>query len=158
MGKATRPLSGAGQKKYFRDLIQSTEGVSPNAANSLISICEREIAQIRVRLPIPDRGPKGTAFKKQDSAKAPVPVATNPIVDDAAFDPFAFSVVVVVTREGREGLARKLQALTSAIDLHALARAQHLALPDGNLTVDELRTAIVEGALQRVANRKAAAS
>ena len=74
------------------------------------------------------------------------------------FDPFAFSVVVVITKEGRDGLARKLQSVASAADLKSLAKAQHVALPEGDLSADELRAAIVEGALQRIANRKAAAS
>lgn len=157
MGKATRPLSGASQKKYFRDLFQSTDGVAPEAAERLTSACEREIAQIRVRLPIPDRGKKASPAKKRAESAAK-PVGTEPPVSDAAFDPFAFSVVVVITKEGRDGLARKLQSVVSDADLKALAKAQHIALPDGELSADELRAAIVEGALQRIANRKAAAS
>jgi len=153
MGKATRPLSGASQKKYFRDLFQSTDGVSTEAAEQLTSACEREIAQVRVRLPIPDRAKKSGSAKKSKSAPA-----LEPAISETAFDPFAFSVVVVVTKEGRDGLARKLQTVTSVKDLQALAKAQHVALPDEAVTPDELRAAIIEGALQRVANRKAAAS
>ncbi len=157
MAKATRPLSGASQKKYFRDLFQSTAGLTPETADTLTSACEREIAQVRVRLPIPDRGKKSVFAKKSKPDAAPELPATEP-AGEAAFDPFAFSVVVVVTKEGREGLAGQLQSITSAADLRALAKAQHLALPEGALTPDELRAAIVEGALQRVANRKAASS
>ncbi len=148
MGKATRSLSGASQKKYFRDLIGSVDGVTPEAAAALTGACEREIAQVRVRLPIPERGKKSKSAPKSAPA---TPAAVS------SFDPFAFSVVVVVTKEGRDGLARKLAAI-DVDDLKALAKAQHVALPDGDLTTDELRAAIVEGALQRIANRKAAAS
>jgi hypothetical protein len=158
MAKATRPLSGASQKKYFRDLFQSTEGLGPETAEILTSVCEREIAQVRVRLPIPDRGKKNSpAKKKLGSESAAKSIGTEP-VGDAVFDPFAFSVVVVITKEGRDGLARKLQNVASAADLKSLAKAQHVALPEGDLSADELRAAIVEGALQRIANRKAAAS
>jgi hypothetical protein len=94
---------------------------------------------------------------KQTQAPAPEP-APSADAHAASFDPFAFSVVVVVTKEGREGLARKLDGIASAADLKALAKAQHLALPEGVLTAEDLRTAIIEGALQRIANRKAAAS
>jgi hypothetical protein len=153
MAKATRPLSGASQKKYFRDLFQSTEGLAPDTAANLISVCEREIAQVRVRLPIPERGKKNSSAKKLRSESAAEKAAA-----DAVFDPFAFSVVVVITKEGRDGLIRKLQTVASAADLRSLAKAQHVALPEGDLSADELRTAIVEGALQRIANRKAAAS
>lgn len=153
MAKATRPLSGASQKKYFRDLFQTTEGLAPETADILSAVCEREIAQVRVRLPIPERGKKNSSAKRLRSATAAEPVAA-----DVVFDPFAFSVVVVITKEGRDGLARKLQSIASAADLRSLAKAQHVALPEGDLTSDELRAAIVEGALQRIANRKAAAS
>jgi hypothetical protein len=159
MGKATRSLSGASQKKYVRDLVGSIDGITPDAAAALTSACEREIAQIRVRLPIPERGKSAKSAKKntgteparaEHTAASPPPAATG-------FDPFAFSVVVVVTKEGREGLASKLAAIGPA-DLKALAKAQHVALPEGDLSAEDLRAAIVEGALQRIANRKAAAS
>ena len=158
MGKATRSLSGASQKKYFRELFHSADGVSAESAGVLGDICEREISQVRVRLPIPERGRKSRAATTK--AADPVAAAASAASDSTppGFDPFAFSVVVVVTKEGREGLARKLEAIASADDLRHLAKAQHVALPDGSLTIDGLRAAIIEGALQRVANRKAAAS
>lgn len=164
MAKATRSLSGASQKKYFRDLFNATEGVTPDAAATLVAACTGEIAQIRVRLPIPDRGGKGKAARAAGNggkpAARPDSAATAADAADrtAGFDPFAFSVVVAVTKEGRAGLAGRLAAIASADDLKALAKAQHVALPEGELTLDELRAAIVDGALQRVANRKAAAS
>ena len=96
--------------------------------------------------------------KKLRSESAAKLSGTESVVGDAVFDPFAFSVVVVITKEGRDGLARKLQSVASAADLKSLAKAQHVALPEGDLSADELRAAIVEGALQRIANRKAAAS
>lgn len=159
MGKATRSLSGASQKKYFRDLVASIDGVTPETASALTGACEREIAQVRVRLPIPERGKTSKAApKKSDIQTARAESgATNSTEPAAAFDPFSFSVVVVVTKEGREGLAQKLSAIGPA-DLKSLAKAQHVALPEGDLSTGDLRAAIVEGALQRIANRKAAAS
>lgn len=158
MAKATRPLSGASQKKYFRDLFQSTEGLAPETADILTGVCEREIAQVRVRLPIPDRGKRDRPAKKTPSEGPAKSISAEPVAADAVFDPFAFSVVVVITKEGRDGLTRKLQSVASTADLRSLAKAQHVALPEGDLSADQLREAIVEGALQRIANRKAAAS
>jgi hypothetical protein len=160
MGKATRSLSGASQKKYFRELFRATDGVTPETAETLAVACEREIAQVRVRLPIPERGKKNKPGAKASTLAAPPesPAAGTPPPAQPAFDPFAFSVVVVVTREGRDGLAKKLQDIASIDDLKALAKAQHVAVPEGDLTADAMRAAIVDGALQRVANRKAAAS
>jgi len=158
MGKATRSLSGASQSKYFRDLFHSADGVTAETAETLSDICEREIAHVRVRLPIPDRGRKSRAAKtKVADPVMPAPSAA-PDGAQSGFDPFAFSVVVVLTKEGREGLAGKLEAIASPADLRLLAKAQHVALPDGNMTIDALRAAIIDGTLQRVANRKAAAS
>lgn len=165
MAKATRSLSGASQKKYFRDLFAATEGVTPDAAATLVAACTGEIAQVRVRLPIPDRGGKGKAARAANRGGKPAARPDSAASADGeaaeratAFDPFAFSVVVAVTKEGRAGLAGRLAAIASADDLKALAKAQHVALPEGERTLDELRAAIVDGALQRVANRKAAAS
>ena len=158
MGKATRSLSGASQKKYFRDLIGSLEGIPPDAAATLTIACESEIAQVRVRLPIPERGKKGKPAQKPSAPSPTDSVAPPEPTPEAGFDPFAFSVVVVLTKEGPEGLTRKLQEIATTADLRALAKAQHVSLPDGDLTAAELRAAIVEGALQRIANRKAAAS
>jgi hypothetical protein len=160
MGKATRSLSGASQKKYFRDLFGATDGVTPETAETLAGACEREIAQVRVRLPIPERGRKNKAAPKRpaEPARAESPPAAPPGAAEPAFDPFAFSVVVVVTKDGREGLAKKLGQIGSIENLKALAKAQHVAVPEGDLTAEALRAAIVEGALQRVANRRAAAS
>ena len=160
MGKATRSLSGASQKKYVRELVGSIDGITPEAAAALTSACEREIAQIRVRLPIPERGKASKPSQKKATAepgRAEPATAVGTAPTAADFDPFAFSVVVVVTKEGREGLAKKLAGIGPA-DLKALAKAQHVALPESDLSDEDLRTAIVEGALQRIANRKAAAS
>jgi hypothetical protein len=151
MGKGTRSLSGASQKKYFRDLFGAAEGVTPEAAEALATSCEREIAQVRVRLPVPERS-------RSNKSTANQPITSAQDTAAVAFDPFAFSVVVVMTREGRDGLARKLAGIAAAANLKALAKAQHIAIPEGDLGTDELRSAIIDGALQRIANRKAAAS
>lgn len=151
MGKNTRSLSGASQKKYFRNLFGSVEGVSPETAEVLASSCENEIAQVRVRLPIPDR-------RRSGASSSSGPSETNDDAPPAVFDPFAFSVVVALTKEGREGLAARLAQIETAADLQSLAKAQHVALPQGELGIEELRSAIIDGALQRIAHRKAAAS
>lgn len=169
MGKATRSLSGASQKKYIRDLLRATEGLAAGPAEELAQTIEREVAQIRVRLPIPERGARGTQrpIKAANAAASPVQPQNGAPADTpappeghaaGAFDPFAFSVVVVVTKEGRAGLMQRLDQIRAIEDLKALAKAQHVALPEGAASLDEIRTAIADGALQRIANRRAAAS
>ena len=171
MAKSTRSLSGASQKKYFRDLFRATQGVTPEAVETLTGACEREIAQVRVRLPIPARGNRRQAAKTSLTGDQPAaaegaapdkaPTAASPAKPEpaaAVFDPFAFSVVVVVTKEGRDGLMARLLEIGEVDNLKSLAKAQHLAVPDSAASLDDLRAAIIEGALQRVANRRAAAS
>ena len=174
MGKATRSLSGASQKKYFRDLLRATDGLPADAAARLGDTLEREVAQVRVRLPIPARGDGALVAKRKPGSRRPADPAPNPSSAAATthpatpetapgtgatpFDPFAFSVVVAVTKEGRDGLMKRLKEIESLDDLTALAKAQHVAVPASAQSLEAIREAIAEGALQRIANRRAAAS
>lgn len=77
---------------------------------------------------------------------------------EPAFDPFAFSAVVVLSRQGKSGLMKRLAAIDDIAHLKQLAEAQHIAF-DRSLTDSEaLREAILRGAEQRIADRRAAAS
>jgi hypothetical protein len=97
----------------------------------------------------------------EDALDAPAPQlgsAPAPVVAPAAFDPFAFSVVALLKREGRAGVGARLGDITARADLLALADAQHLALPDGLGDPEAIRTAIIDSAEARLAGRRAAAS
>lgn len=163
MAKNTRPLSGASQRKYFRDLLRSDAGVSPEAAERLTDICVKEIAQIRVRLPLAVRKPAKTAAVQavQTRAADAAPViaaAAGTAAAESAFDPNGFSLIVTLRKAGPEGLAAKLKAVAGLDQLRAIAKAQHVAL-DGALTdTDAVISAIVEGTERRLAHRQAAAS
>ena len=102
-------------------------------------------------------------------AGAPWPVAhldesiadTEPSQVDApqAFDPFAFSAVVILARSGADALRAKLKDIKDPEHLRSLADAQHLGVdPELRGDVRALRKAIVSGAKQRLADRRAAAS
>jgi hypothetical protein len=160
MSKSTRPLAGASQKKYFRELFGAQEGVTPEAAAQLLAACEAEIAQVRVRLPLPERG---SAEEKAPSkpvtvkpAKARAVAAGEPSRE--AFDPFAFSLVVVMTKGGASALNEKLSAITDASDLRAIAKAQHVGVPPDLVDPAAIRHALIEGTERRIADRRAAAS
>lgn len=77
---------------------------------------------------------------------------------EPAFDPFAFSAVVVLSRQGKSGLLHRLAAIDDAAHLKQLAEAQHLAIDRSLDDTEALREAIVKGAEQRIADRRAAAS
>ncbi len=74
------------------------------------------------------------------------------------FDPYAFSAVVVLARGGPDALMAKLKEIKTAEHLRKLADAQHLGISVDVQKTDELRRAIINGASQRLADRRAAAS
>ncbi|MDX2307456.1 MAG: hypothetical protein NW216_04380 [Hyphomicrobium sp.] len=162
MSRNTKALSGASQKKYFRDLLGAQTALTPDARAELLAATEAEIAQVRVRLPIPerrriaDRGKATLASVPVPEADAPLAAAAQP--STAPFDPFAFSAVVVMTKEGPDGLAAKLAEIATAEDLRALAKAQHIPIGTGMEDVTVLRVAILDGTRKRIADRRAAGS
>jgi hypothetical protein len=82
--------------------------------------------------------------------EAPVPVQE--------FDPYSIGAVVTLQRLGAGGLLDRLAGIKSVENLRSLAVAQNLSLKTEWSNADELRTAIVHSAEQRLAERRAAAS
>jgi hypothetical protein len=152
MAKNTKALSGPAAQKYIRELLRSDPGVTADATERLTATCGQEIAQLRVRLPIPVRS------KPQPVAATVVaaPVAAVAPAKPAVFDPFAFSVVVVWTKQGADGLLAKLAGIDDPANLKAIAKAQHIAVPATAQSVEDLRQAIVTGTAARIADRQAA--
>lgn len=172
MAKNTRPLSGAIQRKYFRDLLRSDAGVAADAVDRLTELCSKEIAQVRVRLPLVVRKPARagnptpvgvSAPNVADMTSSAMPNAVAaPAVGNsdraAAFDPHAFSLIVVFRKGGKDALLAKLDEVAEMSDLQAIARAQHVAL-DGDLADRKaILAALIEGTERRIAHRQAAAS
>ena len=87
----------------------------------------------------------------------------TPPVPEKLFDPYAFSVVALMSKKGREALSTRLAAIDSNAHLVQLAEAQGLeidppAVDAAGETIDKLRDAILAAAERRIANRRAAAS
>lgn len=157
MAKNTRPLSGAAQRKFFRDLLRSDAGVSGDAAERLTEICSTEIASIRVRLPLVVRKAVKPAVAAA-IAGVVKPVADAPKVAQGAFDPHGFSLIVTFRKGGKDALIAKLNEVTDVEKLREIAKAQHVSL-DGALTDRaDILAALVEGTERRIAHRQAAAS
>ena len=161
MPKATRNLSGAARDKYFRDLFAAEPELPHAAAERLAQTCTREIAQLRVREPLPDRS---RTARQPKPAAAPKPEPGRGSNEDGvaatstAFDPYAFSLAALLKRSGRKALLARLESIASADDLHRLAEAQHVAVPAELSDLPQLRRAIADGTAQRLADRRAAAS
>lgn len=167
MAKNTKALSGPAKRKYFRDALQAESGVAADAAQRLTEKFDGEVAQLRVRQHVAlsasrakpaeaassGDAPQQTTRQPQANAQAPAPLPVP-----AAFDPHAFSLIVVMTKQGAAGLQAKLDAIDSAEHLKALARAQHVAIDGAGDRPDQLRAAIIAGTAQRIADRRAAAS
>ena len=92
------------------------------------------------------------------NASPPEADASSP--GGAPFDPYAFAVVPLLRRQGRDTLLARLAEIASPADLRRLAEAQNIGLPPSfaaETSAGAVRRAIVEGAEKRVADRHAAA-
>ncbi len=123
---------------------------------------DRTLATEMSGVPEAERQPAPTTPAEASPAAAER-TATEPAQEHVAeaapaFDPFAFSAVVVMSRQGRDGLLGKLAEIGDVAHLRQLADAQHLAFDRSLTDVEALREAIVKGAEQRIADRRAAAS
>lgn len=178
MAKATKPLGGGAKDKYLKELIGSA-GLDADAARHLTETARREIAQLRVRLPMVERTapPKKTVPSPRlreegqgegwpqsaPQAPAPIPTEPSPAAEAAGkpaetFDPYAFSATVVLKRKGKAELERLLAAVTEPAHLKQIAEKQHLGLLPEAKTAAEMRAAIVTAAEARINDRRAAAS
>jgi hypothetical protein len=162
MARKTRPLSGQSQRKYFRDLLQADPGVTSDAVTRLTDICSDELAHIQVRTEKMTVRiamavlTKRAAGKGSTQAPATPPAVETPVTPE--FDPHAFSLIVVMTKEGKDGLLKRLRAIDSVDQLRAIAKAQHVSV-DADLDDPTIVcAAIISGTEKRIAHRKAAAS
>lgn len=144
---------------------ESAPEPEPERAAELTSEPTSETAPAPASEPVTDSAPEPAAAlppaPAPEPASGPEPSGTPPEAESAAapaFDPFAFSAVAVMTRQGRDGLLRKLEDIVSADHLKQLAEAQHLAIDRSLDDLSKLREEIVKGVVQRIADRRAAAS
>ena len=150
MAKHTKAASGASKIKYFRDALRADPGVSPEAVGRLTAKFDADLSHVRIR-----RG----AAPAPTAEDAPAPAAVPQVLPPApAFDPHAFSLIVVMTKQGPAGLEAKLSTIDSVDQLRALARAQHVAVDTALVALPDVRAAIIAGTAQRIADRRAAAS
>lgn len=148
---------GDRMREFFSAHIRREAALDPATAEKLADALTRQINRMLVwdapqvsEGKAPQTEPTGTA---QRNTTAAVKSATS-----ASFDPFAFSVVVILAKAGRDGLMKRLADIKTAENLKALIDAQHLAVDRTLKKPDELRKAIVAASEQRLADRKAAAS
>jgi hypothetical protein len=169
MAGKTKALSGPGKDKFLRAIAARTTDQATFLEALLV-----DVPEIRVRLDVWKetlrRSSAEVVAKATDDNVGPRAVARHGKSDAGAdssklaatqtpaFDPFAFSVVALLTRQGKSAVEAKLASIDDAINLRALADAQHLAVDQSVTDLAMLRAAIVAGAERRMAERIAAAS
>ncbi len=148
---------GDRMRSFFRAHIRRETGLDEAAADKLSAALTKAVNRMLVwDMPAADSKPAPPPQSKSQgkaSAAAETAAAVAP-----AFDPYIFSLMVVLSRTGRDGLMKRLAEIKSADNLKALGEAQHLAINPSLKKPDELRKAIVSATEQRLADRKAAAS
>lgn len=153
----------AEKEAFYRGLLRTARALDAGALDAKAADLARRtrriwLADASLRAEIAaarDEPARGSASR---SGGAPAALAPLPAEEAPAFDPFAFSAVVVMSRQGRAGLMQKLGEITDPDQLKQIADAQHLAIDRSLTGLDALREAIVKGAEQRIADRRAAAS
>lgn len=174
MVKPIRTFTGPKARRYLADLLASGPGVSPEAVQRVAAALEKEVVAVKVRPPKPAASANAPMLPFKDLPQSPpadepessATTEAEPSADtetaiaapEPAFDPYVFSLVVVLTKEGADGLLGKLSEIGSAEDLKAMAKAQHIALPSGLKSPADIRAAILTGTERRIADRRAAAS
>ena len=164
MTKATQLWDIDRKRAFFRAYIQRETSLDSAAAEKLADSLTKAVNMMRVwEMPEPIAEPPALA-PGREAAKAkgksvPAVSAVPPSAPAAAaFDPYAFSAMVVLAKTGKDGLLKRLADIKSMENLKALAEAQHLAVSASLKKPDDLRRAIVVATEQRLADRKAAAS
>jgi hypothetical protein len=126
---------------FFRQNILAEPGVTTDLADRLAGRCVSAIDQTLT----------------VHATRTAAPVAPAP-PQPPSFDPFAFSIVAMLARLGREELISRLNTIPAIDNLRTLALAQHIYVDPTLLRTDDVRLAIVRGAEHRIASRRAAAS
>ena len=156
MARTTKQLSGAGKDKFLRGALARETALAPEIAQRLgDTLCEG-IADIRVRR---EAWQPGAGQREADAVRGARSVDLAPVpARSAAFDPFVFSALAVLTKHGVPALTGKLESIGDAGQLQALAKAQHLAVDPALADLAAVRAAILHATQQRLAERRAAAS
>ncbi|HUS97730.1 MAG TPA: hypothetical protein VMX97_13415 [Hyphomicrobiaceae bacterium] len=177
MKRISRKLAGRELDLFFRNLFRAQAGLDPAQVNKLSTTCLQTIKSVNLRVRHlkagkfirphsasetgQQRQPQPPYSPEQAAAHPQIAVAPKPDKPATAFDPYAFGLIPIYQRQGRDGLLEKLKTITSGDDLRRMARAQQIMLPaplrTGDASLDEIRTAILAAVEKRIADRRAAA-
>ena len=157
MTKGRQLWPGDEMRGFFRAHIQRETGIDQAAAEKLseaLTVAVNRMLVYEMPAEIPAAAPSRGKIKPPVAASVAAPAAKN----SAAFDPYAFSAIVVLAKTGKDGQLKRLADIKNVEHLKAFADAQHLAVDRTLKKADDLRRAIASATEQRLADRKAAAS
>jgi hypothetical protein len=101
---------------------------------------------------------EGASAKPAKADAATQPAAAAPVETEKPFDPYAFSAMSVLVKQGKDALAKRLADIKSVEHLKQLADAQHLGINRSLSKIEDVRKAVLTATEQRLADRRAAAS
>lgn len=152
---------------FFHAIIRRETTLSDTAALKLAAALGKPINRMLVSdaADLPQTSPAVAAMPDPPAnalhSPQPETTAAPPLPPGAPaepFDPYAFSAVVVFSKTGKSGLAKRLAEIKKSEHLYAFADAQHLGVERGLKKSEDIRKAIIAATERRLANRKAAAS
>ena len=106
----------------------------------------------------PAKGGDAAAAVKPSKSEPAAEPASAPAEQDKPFDPYAFSAMVVLAKQGKDALAKRLGEIKSVEHLKQMADAQHLGINRSLSKIEDVRKAVLAATEQRLADRRAAAS
>jgi len=151
MSKGTQLWPGDKMRSFFSAYIRRETSLDDVAVERLATALTKAVNRMLV-WETPEDGAPATEAEKPAVATAAAKAKAEP------FNPYRFSALVVLAKQGRSGLLKRLQEIKTAENLRAFAEAQHVPVDAKIKRVDDIRKAIATGVEQRLADRKAAAS
>ncbi|HVJ77844.1 MAG TPA: hypothetical protein VM620_08420 [Hyphomicrobium sp.] len=145
MSKGTQLWPGDKMRSFFSAYIRRETSLDDVAVERLSAALTKAVNRMLVWETPEDAVPAAAAEKPAKAQAEP-------------FNPYRFSALVVLAKQGRSGLLKRLQEIKSAENLRAFAEAQHVPVDAKVKRLDDIRKAIVAAVEQRLADRKAAAS
>lgn len=149
MSKGTQLWPGDRMREFFGAYIRRETSLDEATAERLANALTKAVNRMLV-WEMPEAAQPAAVAEKTEVAKRHAR-AEN-------FNPYLFSAIVVLAKQGRDGLIKRLQDIKSAEHLRAFAEAQHVPVDGKIRKLDDIRKAIVAAVEQRLADRKAAAS
>lgn len=165
---STRPASGKKLRAHFANIMASEATLPDDVRSRLVNRLSVYVSSARFRSEPPEVHLKPVMPATSEATSDAATNATSSVASDGStaksdpFDPYAFSVVALLSTEGEPALRKRLATAPDIVALKQLARAQRLSiarelLADADVTTETLVDAIVEAGEKRVANRMAAA-